>query len=231
MNIIINGGSRGIGREITLRMAEDKDNQIIVTGRNEDDLRELTRVCLNENVTYIRLDLSAIDNVIVALKDQIYNRFSRVDLLINNAGSLVVKDFLKVSIQEARIMMETNFFGPAAFIRLLVPLMANGSHIVNISSMGGFQGSSKYRGLAYYSASKAALASLTECIAGELKETGICVNCLALGSVQTEMFENAFPGLKAPLKPGEMAEFIVYFAINGHKFFNGKILPVALGNP
>ncbi len=231
MNIIINGGSRGIGREIAFRMADDKNNKILVTGRNEDDLRDLTRFCANENITYLRLDLLTLDNVIEAIKNQIYNRFSKVDILINNAGSVVVKDFLKVSTREARVMMETNFFGPATLIRLLVPLMPNGSHIVNISSMGGFQGSSKFRGLAYYSASKAALASLTECLAGELKEAGICVNCLALGSVQTEMFENAFPGLKAPLTPGEMAEFIVYFAINGHKYFNGKILPVALGDP
>ena len=97
--------------------------------------------------------------------------------------------------------------------------------------MGGFQGSVKYKGLAYYSASKAALACLTECLAVELAELGISANCLALGSVQTEMFENAFPGFKAPIQPAEMAAFISYFAVNGNKFFNGKILPVAVSNP
>ena len=231
MNIIINGGSRGIGKEIVLRMAEEKNNQILVTGRNEDNLKELIYACSNSNVTYIRLDLSVIDNMAESVKDQIYNRFSRIDILVNNAGGLVVKDFFKISNHEARLMMETNFFGPATLIRLLVPLMASGSHIVNISSMGGFQGSSKYRGLAYYSASKAALACLTECLAGEFKEAGISVNCLALGSVQTQMFEDAFKGFKTPVNPKDMAEFIVNFALNGNKFFNGKILPVALGNP
>jgi NAD(P)-dependent dehydrogenase (short-subunit alcohol dehydrogenase family) len=147
------------------------------------------------------------------------------------AGLLIVKDFMKLSEREARSMMETNFFGPAAFIKLLVPLMSAGSHIVNISSMGGFQGSSKYRGLSFYSASKAALSCLSECLAVELSETGISINCLALGSVQTEMFENAFPGFKAPLGPKEMAEFISYFAVNGNKYFNGKVLPVAVNNP
>jgi NAD(P)-dependent dehydrogenase (short-subunit alcohol dehydrogenase family) len=97
--------------------------------------------------------------------------------------------------------------------------------------MGGFQGSTKYRGLSYYSASKAALSCLTECLAIELNEAGISVNCLALGSVQTEMFENAFPGAKAPLNPKKMAEFISYFALNGNKYFNGKVLPVAINNP
>jgi len=97
--------------------------------------------------------------------------------------------------------------------------------------MGGFQGSAKFNGLSVYSASKGALAILTECMAEELKENGIKVNCLALGAVQTEMLSEAFPSYEAPLKPSEMAEFIVDFAINGSKYFNGKIIPVTLSNP
>ena len=62
-------------------------------------------------------------------------------------------------------MMETNFFGPASVIRIVKPFMRPGGHILNISSMGGFQGSLKFKGLSYYSASKAALACLTECLA------------------------------------------------------------------
>ena len=144
---------------------------------------------------------------------------------------LIPKDFERISSNEARILMETNFFGPASVIRTLKPYMPKGSHIVNISSMGGFQGSSKYQGLSYYSASKAALACLTECLAAEFNESGIKVNCLALGAVQTEMLEEAFPGYKAPLKASDMADYIAYFAMNGHKYFNGKILPVAVNNP
>jgi short-subunit dehydrogenase len=231
MNIIINGGSRGIGKEVVLTLAKDKNNQILVTGRNEVLLSELQQNCQNENVSYLTMDISLFEYEAESVKDQIYSRFSRVDILINLAGLLVVKDFLKVSVQEGRKMMETNFFGPAELIKLIVPLMPAGSHILNISSMGGFQGSSKYRGLSYYSASKAALSCLTECLAGELMEEGIIINCLALGSVQTEMFEAAFPGYKAPLGPGEMAEFISYFALHGGRFFNGKILPVAVNNP
>jgi short-subunit dehydrogenase len=231
MNIIINGGSKGIGREVVLHLAKVKDNQILVTGRNEAMLKELQMECLNENVSYLKMDISELSKGIEAVKDQIYNRFSGVDILINVAGSLIVGEFMKLTDTDSRKMMETNFFGPAAFIRLLVPLMPAGSHIVNISSMGGFQGSSKYRGLSVYSASKAALSCLSECMAGELSDSGISVNCLALGSVQTAMFENAFPGFKAPLDSKEMAEFISYFAVNGHKYFNGKVLPVAVNNP
>jgi NAD(P)-dependent dehydrogenase (short-subunit alcohol dehydrogenase family) len=97
--------------------------------------------------------------------------------------------------------------------------------------MGGFQGSVKFKGLSYYSASKAAISCLTECLANEFSESRISVNCLALGAVQTEMLNEAFPGYKAPVEAHEMAEFISEFALSGHKFFNGKILPVAVGTP
>lgn len=97
--------------------------------------------------------------------------------------------------------------------------------------MGGFQGSSKFPGLAGYSASKAALTCLTECLSEEFKDTKVVFNCLALGAVQTEMLGEAFPGYKAPLGPHEMAEFIGYFALNAYKFMKGKIIPVSLTTP
>lgn len=231
MNIIVNGGSRGIGREVALLFAADRDNQIIVTGRDEQRLRKLQLECPHRNLSVIQTDISDLSGEIEVLKHQIYDRFSKVDILINMVGHLVKGDFLELPEEDSRKMMETNFFGPSAFIKLAAPLMPSGSHIVNISSMGGFQGSSKYRGLSVYSASKAALSCLSECLAGEFSESGISVNCLALGSVQTEMFENAFPGFNAQMGPEEMAGFILWFASNGHKFFNGKVLPVAVTNP
>ena len=96
--------------------------------------------------------------------------------------------------------------------------------------MGGFQGSAKFKGLSYYSASKAAIACLTECLANEFKPYGISVNCLALGSVQTEMLNEAFPGYKAPVDAKQMAGFIAEFALTGHRFFNGKIYLVIIRN-
>jgi NAD(P)-dependent dehydrogenase (short-subunit alcohol dehydrogenase family) len=147
------------------------------------------------------------------------------------AGMLVAKDFVDISNAEARLMMETNFLGPASVIRIIKPLMPSGSHIINISSMGGFQGSSKYEGLSCYSASKAAIACLSECLAVEFTSSGIAVNCLALGAVDTEMFKEAFPGFKAPVTAKDMAEFISDFALTGHKFINGKVIPVAIANP
>ena len=105
------------------------------------------------------------------------------------------------------------------------------AHIVNISSMGGFQGSMKFPGLSAYAASKAALANLTEVLAAEFEEKNIAVNCLAIGAVETDMLFKTFPEYKAPLKAIEMAEYIADFSLNGHKYYNGKILPVALSTP
>ena len=229
MNIIINGGTRGIGKEVVHCLAKDVNNKILVTGRNEKALKNLSQ-SFNNVHTHV-LDLSEFEKQAKAFMQSVSLNFKQVDILINIAGLLVAKEFMNVENQEVRLMMETNFFGPASVIKELKPIMPSGSHIVNISSMGGFQGSSKYIGLAYYSASKAALACLTECLATEFYEAGIKVNCLALGSVQTDMLEEAFPGYKAPVSAGEMAEFISEFALTGHKYFNGKILPVAVNNP
>jgi len=229
MNIVVNGGTRGIGKEIINFLAQDISNQIFVTGRNEKALNSLsTRY---KNVKSFPLDMSLFDIQNEKFIAAVSKHFGRVDILINIAGFLIAKDFLQTTNDEARLMMETNFFGPASLIRILKPIMSSGSHIVNISSMGGFQGSAKYKGLSYYSASKAALACLTECLANEFTEYGISINCLALGAVQTEMLDEAFPGYKTPVDAKQMAEFISGFALTGHKFFNGKILPVALGNP
>jgi len=229
MNIIVNGGTRGIGREVVNILAQNPDNKILVTGRNGKALNDI-KECYTNVITAV-IDLADMEAQSDSLLNIIRSNFKKADILINVAGMLVSKDFTETDSSDARLMMETNFFGPAAFIRLIKPLMDDGSHIVNISSMGGFQGSSKYRGLSYYSASKAALACLTECLAMEFQADGIKVNCLTLGAVQTEMLEEAFPGYKAPVSAKEMGEFIAEFALTGHKVFNGKILPVALSNP
>jgi short-subunit dehydrogenase len=229
MNIIINGGTRGIGRELVSWLAKDLNNSILATGRNEEMLRKLSAEF--KNVRTHSVDMSVFDSQTEKFRKVVTGYFDRVDILINLAGTLIAKDFIDISNEEGRLIMETNFFGPAAMIRIIRPLMPAGSHIVNISSMGGFQGSSKYKGLSYYSASKAAIACLTECLANEFKDFGISVNCLALGAVQTEMLNEAFPGYKAPVDAKQMAEFISGFALTGNRYFNGKILPVALSNP
>lgn len=229
MNIIVNGGTKGIGRETVLQLAAKEGIKILVTGRDQRLLKELSDS--HSNVRSLVLDLSAFKLYADKLLSIISAEFKSIDVLINMAGLMISKPFMEIPDNDSRSIMETNFFGPASAIRMIRPFMPSGSHIVNISSMGGYQGSSKYRGLAYYSASKAAIACLTECLAEEFKDEGVSINCLALGSVQTEMLAAAFPGYKAPVSALEMGKFIADFALNGNKVFNGKVLPVAISNP
>jgi NAD(P)-dependent dehydrogenase (short-subunit alcohol dehydrogenase family) len=231
MNILITGGSRGIGRQAALCLASDSNNQVLVTGRNENALKSLENEALNDNISRYVIDFSVPGQNWTTFTEHVSSVFSIIDIVINNAGSLINKKFTELSDPEVRQMMEINYFAPVTLIRSLFPLLRKGSHIVNISSMGGFQGSSKFNGLSGYSASKAAMACLSECLASEFSEYGISVNCLAPGSVATEMLGEAFPGYKAPVSAKEMGEFIAWFAIEGGKFFNGKILPVAITTP
>ncbi len=231
MNIVVNGGTKGIGKEIVKIFSAESTNKILVTGRSKRILNQLSAGAKHGNIRALVLDLEELDKYQNQLSGEVSKYLKNIDILINNAGTLVTNDFQNFDFKEARKMMETNFWGPASVIQLLKPLMKKGSHIVNISSMGGYQGSSKFRGMSFYSASKAALSCLSECLAVEFRKEGIIANCLALGSVQTEMFRKAFPGFEAPVNATEMAGFIVEFAINGRKFFNGKVLPVALNTP
>jgi 3-oxoacyl-[acyl-carrier protein] reductase len=146
---------------------------------------------------------------------------------------LVKKPFEQLSSSDWQRSFNVNFFGPVELTQLCLPLLKNSEqgHILNITSMGGFQGSSKFPGLSAYSASKAALGNLTECLAEELKEENVAVNALALGAVQTEMLAEAFPGFEPPMHSEQMARFIADFAVNGRQFFNGKVLPVSTSTP
>lgn len=230
-NIIITGASSGIGKATAIKLSEDSNNRIFLISRDKNKLKSLLEeIKENQNqVNVIPFDL--ISNDYSSLISNIKEILGSVDVLINNAGALVNKPFSEISIQDFDRIVNTNFKGPFFLIQWLLPLLNKGAHIVNISSMGGFQGSVKFPGLSVYSSSKGALATLTECLALELNPLGISVNCLALGSVQTSMLEEAFPGYKAQLTSESMAEFIADFALNGHRWMNGKILPVSVSTP
>ncbi|MEI2275291.1 SDR family oxidoreductase [Sphingobacterium sp. ML3W] len=233
-NIIITGASSGVGFEAALDLTSKKDNKVIALARSADKLRKLHEIASQLNHDGGALFPAQFDIVYddyATLVPFIQSKFDTVDILINNAGALVNKPFMETSGQDFAEMLQTNVIGHVNMIQHIVPFMHEGSHIVNISSMGGFQGSMKFPGLSAYSTSKGALAILTECLAEEFKERGIKVNCLALGSSQTEMFEAAFPGMEAGTLAFEMGRYIAEFAQNGHKYFNGKILPVANTTP
>lgn len=235
MNVVITGASRGIGFTLVKALAQGGATRIIGISRNYKQLCVLKDWCAAQTKTEfiaIAYDLQQIITSEPQLMGLIKQHFTYIDILINNAGVLVNKPFENISAEEINRIFTVNYLAPALMIRNLLPLLKQGkAHIINITSMGGVQGSKKFAGLSHYSASKAALASLTECLAEEYGSTGIVFNALALGAVQTEMLSEAFPAYKAPLTPEQMASFIANFAFTAKYFFNGKILEVSLGTP
>jgi NAD(P)-dependent dehydrogenase (short-subunit alcohol dehydrogenase family) len=234
MNILLTGASSGVGFEAVLELILNSENKVIALARSADKLSRLLEIAkgLNPecNLFPVQFDLLN-DDIEKELKPFIAEQFGHLDVLINNAGSLEVKPFAESTEVDFVEMLQSNFLNHVRLIQGVLPLLKSPSHIVNIGSMGGFQGSAKFAGLSAYSASKAALHNFTECLAEELKEKKISVNCLALGSAQTEMLEKAFPGYESPVMAFEMGKYIADFALTGHKFFNGKVLPVAVTTP
>ncbi|WP_448702581.1 SDR family NAD(P)-dependent oxidoreductase [Mucilaginibacter sp. AW1-3] len=234
MNIIITGASSGVGFEAVLELILSGKHKVIALARSEDKLARLHEIALglNPDCTLYPIAFDIVHDDYPGLIQFINTNFDgRIDILINNAGVLVNKPFTELLEGDFVEMIQSNFLGHVRIIQALLPMMAANSHILNIGSMGGYQGSAKFTGLSAYSASKAALHTLTECLAAELTEQQIKVNCLALGSAQTEMLEKAFPGYESPVMAFEMGKYIADFALTGHKFFNGKIIPVALSTP
>ncbi len=233
MNILITGASKGIGKAVAQSFCRHGNHNLFLVARKMNLLKDLKKQCseINPKCTVIEYSFDMGNpSDIKQLTEKINSMTGKIDILINNAGMLVNKGFSELSGTEITTMFNVNFFSPAELIRSLIPalLKAGKAHVVNIGSMGGVQGSSKYPGLTYYSASKAALGVLSECLAEEFKDSGIRFNCLALGAVQTEMFSDAFPGAKAPVSPEEMAEYIVNFSLSVKPAINGKIIPVTI---
>jgi len=224
-NIIITGTSRGIGFEM-VKLFSDAGHNVLALSRNSKPISDLKL----KNVTALEFDI-ADESEIVKLSAYLQTGMKSVDVLINNAGFLVNKPFSEITSEEFKRSYDVNVFGVASLIKTMLPFMKKEGHVVSISSMGGVQGSVKFPGLSAYSSSKGAIITLTELLAEEYKETGPSFNVLALGSVQTEMLEEAFPGFKAPLSATEMAQYIMDFSLTGNKFYNGKILQVSSTTP
>lgn len=228
--VLITGASNGIGNATALLLCR-QGMRVIALSRNEAGLQRL-KAEAGENLLAIPFNLNTGDYS--SLGEQLQSEgIDSLHGIIHNAGHLISKPFEKLTDEDIREVYDTNVFAPVRLTQLLLPLLkkATKSHVVMISSMGGVQGSVKFPGLSAYSSSKGALCTLTECLASEYQDSGVSFNCLALGAVQTEMLSKAFPGYNAPMQPSDMAGFVAWFVIEGQKFFNGKILPVAVSTP
>jgi len=223
-NIIITGTSRGIGLELALKFA-NAGHQVLALSRKANQ-----ELLSNQNITFLSVDLSN-ESELQQVTDFLSSTWKKVDAVVHNAGSLLLRPFSETTQENFESIYKVNVFGVANLTRICLPYLQKGSHVVTISSMGGVQGSLKFAGLAAYSSSKGAVITLSELLSEEYKEQGISFNVLALGSVQTEMLQEAFPGYQAPLSASEMADYIFDFTLTGNKYFNGKVLSVSSTNP
>jgi 3-oxoacyl-[acyl-carrier protein] reductase len=224
--IVVVGTSRGIGKSIVDLLAKEPSNIIVALSRNVDEMNR--HFSMHKNVMCFGLDLSGSN--VRSKCNEIFSQLESIDILINNAGKLINKSFLELTHEDLTSSYNVNVTGVIETTQAVLSKMTKG-HIVNISSMGGFQGSVKFAGLSAYSTSKAALCSFTELFAEEFKDSDIAMNCLCLGAAQTEMLEEAFPGYEAPVSAEKMAEYIVDFALNANQWIKGKIIPVSLSTP
>lgn len=238
MNVVITGASNGIGFQCALQLLKE-GHTVFALARSRSNLEKLMSASDKTEGKLHQLPGSITDpEFLKKVTEEISKKAPALHALVNNAGLLINKPFETITAAEWSAVYQTNVFGPAQLIQAFLPLLQSGakdagsrSHIINISSMGGFQGSQKFKGLSAYSSSKAALAVLTECLAEEFRDMNIAVNCLCLGSVQTEMFSQAFPQFTAAVSAEEMGAYIARFATEGQKFFNGKVLPVSSSTP
>ena len=223
-NIIITGTSRGIGFELAMQFANAGHQVLAVSRKTPKELIE------HPNISCLSVDLSQ-ESELTQIENFLTSTWKKVDAIVHNAGALLLKPFQNTTQQDFENIYKVNVFGVANLTQIALPYMQKGSHVVTISSMGGIQGSMKFAGLAAYSSSKGAVITLSELLAEEYKERGIAFNVLALGSVQTEMLAEAFPGYKAPVTAKQMADYIYNFTLTGHQFYNGKVLQVSSSTP
>lgn len=224
-NVVITGTSRGIGFELA-KLFANNGYQVLALSRNTKPINNLKL----SNINALPLDLSSKADI-GAVTHFVQSEWKKVDIIIHNAGMLVNKPFEDLSYEDFLKVYQVNVFGVAMLTQKLIPFLNKNSHVITISSMGGIQGSMKFSGLAAYSSAKGAVITLSELLAEEYKNSGISFNVLALGAVQTEMLEEAFPGYQASLSAIEMAEYIYDFALTGNKYYNGKVLQVSNSTP
>ena len=221
--IVVTGTNSGIGYEICTQAA-NLSYTVISISRNIEPLSKVNGV---ESHSVDITDKKSISDFV----EDLSKRNIKIDILINNAGALVNKPFLEINENDMEHVYNVNVFSVFKIIQGLLPYLSDEAHVLNISSVGGLQGSVKFSGLSAYSSSKAALIALTECLAEEYKSTKWSFNCLALGAVQTEMLKEAFPDYQAPISAKQMADYIVRFAISDALYYNGKVISVSSTNP
>lgn len=185
-NILITGGSRGIGAAIAKALAS-KDYRVIINyNKSEDEAKKVLNYIKDRTVGYmVKADISKPEEV-DAMFSEIECMMGPVDILINNAGIAMYGLFQDASAEEVEDLFKTNIGGLFNCTKRALPNMISmkSGKILNVSSIWGIVGAANE---SHYAATKAAIISYTKSLANELSYSGISVNCIAPGAILTEM--------------------------------------------
>jgi len=237
---IVTGGGSGIGLAIAEKFVEH-GIRTVIAGRDESKL-QTAKGKLGELCYPIRCDLSNLSDI-PNLVDIVINRFGKIDVLVNNAGINMKKEFTEVTNDDFQKIILTNVTAVFALSKEVVKCMlekgVQGS-IINISSMASQYGIPK---VIAYTASKSAIEGMTRAMAVELSPKGIRVNCIAPGFIATEMSAKALNSdqermqkvmSRTPMgalgQPADVADAALFLALEGSKYITGVVLPVDGGN-
>ena len=231
---VITGGSRGIGRAIVCKMAENGADVAVLYAGNEGAAEETCKMAEAAGVRAkaYRCDVARLEEVKGTIA-QITREMGAIDILVNNAG--ITRDNLVLSMKEAEYdeVLDTNLKGTFNTIKCCYGgfLKKKAGRIINIASVSGIMGNP---GQANYSASKAGVIGLTRSVARELASRNICCNAIAPGFIQTDMTRD-FAEREALLKtiplghlgePEDVAELAVFLASEKAKYITGEVIRV-----
>jgi 3-oxoacyl-[acyl-carrier protein] reductase len=218
---VVTGASSGIGAACAAKLAE-RGARVAVFARSLEVLRALA-ARHEDRMLAVAGDV-ADEAAVSRLFEETEARFGACDLLVNNAGMIDPKPLTETSADDWDRMFAVNVRG--AFLcarRALPPMLAKGSGtIVNVASISGVAGPEKFPGWVSYCASKAAVISMAEALAVELKGRGVRVNAVSPGSVDTKMWAEASGGAPADMTPEEVAETILFLASDASRPINGQ---------
>lgn len=231
---LVTGASRGIGRAIALRLAEDGANVAVIYAGSADKAKavvnEITALGVNAKAYRCNVaDSAAVNETVKAVT----NDLGKIDILVNNAG--ITRDglMLRMKDEDFDAVLDTNLKGVFNMIRACYSgfIRKKSGRIINISSVSGIMGNA---GQANYSASKAGVIGLTKSVARELASRGITCNAVAPGFIQTDMTENL--GDNNPLlnsiplgrmgKPEDIAAAVAFLASDSAAYITGEVLKV-----
>jgi len=233
---VVTGGSRGIGRAIVTRLAEQGADVCFSFRRDQAAADEVAAAitALGRHALPVQADVTdpaAAEALIKAATGE----FGKIDILVNNAGITRDDLIMRMSTEAWREVLETNLFGAFYTLKAVTRpmLKARGGRIINITSVSGQAGQT---GQANYSAAKAGLVGLTKASARELASRGITVNAVAPGFVLTELTKDLPPELQAQITdrtplgrfgtPEDISAAVCFLASDEAAYITGQVLAV-----